>query len=691
MKTKKNLRLADIALPLLIAAASLLIFLGTDPELSSAGDRNIAEYLSSTTKPGFFFISPELAFLLRIPVHINASVNWWTVFSLTLLFAGLFLQLYIIGRIIAGWPGKAAQFLHGLLFCSLYLTEPINFTQTAMVTAVTGILLVLEYAVPDTDDPAEDADGAGRKAASGLLKLLSGAAVLLLACSIRYKAAVLCIPFGLMCLAYPLLPHRGTGMKPARPVLRKTLSAALALISVCILSFGIRWVYGRMDPYYPEYTRANTLRENIYDYLDRYPGYPENEEAYNSAGITPVWIGMLEQCFTSDQNYFGTDTLSRMEAFRTSGRIPFRSFLSTLKPHIASLAAAGAAVCLIFLALGPGNAAVPLLLCLASFMAGGIFFTLIGRIEWRVTNGVLLSAMASFIWMSARTAGSNRKLPELPLRTKGLRTVVSAILYAAVLLSLRVAINGGRPLTPPKAAEINPAFADYLDYQNSHPDTIYYVTNGYYEAHNAFTGKDPDYLKNQYSVIANFILGRHKELEKRGITSLTYDMLYRDDVLMEYNPVIRGYLQTYYDPCISCSIADVYAPLNIALVNYRAPVITAGSVGEVSPGIPEEPVLSGLDLAIMDAAASPADYRVFALEAAVSGETFDRYALNVRDMESGNVYTYPLTAENGLLLGKMVWLDGSWDFAGSSRIIIGEKEGAWYDIWDITGAPVFFR
>lgn len=104
----------------LLTAISLLVFLLTKPVLSTAGDINIAGHLAaSKIRPGFFFISPALASLLRALSGVF-KVNWWSVFSIIVMFAGLFIFLWFINeRNREG--SKASRFLLMVLFACIFL------------------------------------------------------------------------------------------------------------------------------------------------------------------------------------------------------------------------------------------------------------------------------------------------------------------------------------------------------------------------------------------------------------------------------------------------------------------------------------------------------------------------------------------------------------------------------------------
>ena len=90
----------DIMAATLQTLLLLMLFIFTDPEYSPSGDINIAEFLASTTKDGFYYISPALSAVLRLFVHWFPEVNWWTIFSIVMMFSGMFILNYLILKII---------------------------------------------------------------------------------------------------------------------------------------------------------------------------------------------------------------------------------------------------------------------------------------------------------------------------------------------------------------------------------------------------------------------------------------------------------------------------------------------------------------------------------------------------------------------------------------------------------------
>ena len=170
------------------------IFLITEPALSPAGDLNIAEYLaSSAIKEGFFFISPVLAFVLRLFNRIYTA-NWWSIFSVAAMFGGLFVFLWFLNKRYQKQQWTVRLFLNGLFVLFLWelmLKYEINFTQTTTITALAAALLILDCCYEKQENKK-----------NVIIKLVFGISLLFLAGSIRWKALALMLPFIVMCLVY---------------------------------------------------------------------------------------------------------------------------------------------------------------------------------------------------------------------------------------------------------------------------------------------------------------------------------------------------------------------------------------------------------------------------------------------------------------------------------------------------------
>ena len=66
---------------------------------------NVLELLASNTKDGYYFILPSLSAALRLFIHWFPNVNWWTVYSIFVMFSGLLILNLLIVRAIKGFAG----------------------------------------------------------------------------------------------------------------------------------------------------------------------------------------------------------------------------------------------------------------------------------------------------------------------------------------------------------------------------------------------------------------------------------------------------------------------------------------------------------------------------------------------------------------------------------------------------------
>lgn len=679
MKWIRNKMDSPYVIAFLFVLFMTFIFLITEPELSPAGDLNIAEYLaSSAIKEGFFFISPVLAFVLRLFNRIYTA-NWWSIFSVADMFGGLFVFLWFLNKRYQKQQWTARLFLNGmfvLFFWELMLKYEINFTQTTTITALAAALLILDCCCEREKNKK-----------TAVIKLVLGICLLFLAGSIRWKALALMLPFIVMCLVYFFLfPFTSSdfiiSFKHSLKNKKRFLLLAGAVIGVVFMSYGLHKLYGIINPDLGEYVRANALREDIGDYADRYPDYNEDTmEMYQELGITQSWIDMVCSFVTGDENHFSTADLNKMTDLRQSSHKTVESFTGTLKGH--TFLWVTMLILLLFLSLlsGRKNILLPLFGCIFAFLLCALYFIMIGRIEWRVTNGCILACTLSFIAMS------EHHIADISPGKFGLAGKTGLLAMTALFFVLGcAAVWFEKDFSMPKAVVTEPGLADVLEYVNAHEDIIYVDiedTLHYYSAYNLWAAHEPEYLDNVIPMVGHFNIGKRETLERVGIDDIVNDMLKRPDIYVRYcgpgsNNNLFRYLRDYYEECVSVSVVDNYN--NHRFLRYAGPVIPE-SVNYCS-GI-------RADFEIVDE--FPEDENILAviridcdLDAGGSG-TYQDYYLNILDNTSGALYSYGLSMREKGCFGEALWIDGTWQADDISVSLVGYGvEGSTETIADVT-------
>lgn len=663
---------------------TLMLFLVTEPALSAAGDLNIAEYLgSSKIEPGFFFISPALVYILRF-LNTIYTANWWAIFSIAVMFGGLFVFVWFINKRYAGREWTARLLLSGLFvlfFWELMLKNDINFTQNTMIAGMAAVLLILDCCY----DLSHEKRTYGK---SGILKICLGVCLLFLAGSVRWKALVLMLPFAVMCLGYFFifpctLSNLKESLKNSLKVKKNCLVLAGIIIITVVMSYGLHKLYGVMNPELGEYVKANALREEICDYADMYPDYEENADTYRELGIRQSWIDMVCAFMTGDENHFSSSDLSKMTQLKQSSHKTMKSFTGSLKGHAVMWISMGVLLIFLIYVKGIKNSLIPLAGCVFAFFFCGLYFVSIGRIEWRVTNGCILACLFSFIAMASHP------ISEVPSRKFNVTAETGLFVLTAVFFIVGVvAVRLEKEFSLPLATVTDEERAGMLDYIDMNADTLYLDvedTLRFYNSYNLWAAHEPEYIDNVISLVAHFIIGEKETLAAAGTDNIIDDMLTRSDIYVRYcsyytNGIFLNYLRDYYDECISVSVVDGYG--STRYLRYSLPI---DEVVETS----ENPAQGDVVFEIVDE--FPDDsYVITAVQVnfrqdAADENVYRDYYLNVIDNTTGALYSYGLKAGESGCSGKVLWMDGTWSMDAISVSLVGYDTGGSYQrIADVT-------
>lgn len=652
----------------------LLLFIFTNPGYSSAGDQNIAEFVASTETPGYYFISPALAWALRLCAIALPMINWWTLFSMTVMFGGQLIILYYIQRRFNNYIGKIiAAALAMFLWRSMFSLE-INFTQTASIAAVAGMVIWLCWDLYTTHR-------------SRIVHALIGIFFLLLAGAIRWDSLLLCLPFGVMGILYRLFVYYINKNIPDKKefhnYIRLQILIPMFAMILCVFgSYSIHFAYGLTHPTWAEYVRANDLECDTYDYADKYPTWEENEQQYESAGLKKSWYHMLFQSYTGDINHFSADDMSVMLQFRGSTTKTFSGYWRSL--YSFKLVWFLSLVILLIAAayFGIRRSIIPAAANIFAFFACSYAFVHMGRYPWRVICSFTLAGIILFLIMSSENwpaMNPHKKLPHAVL------TSLAFILVVISSLSTAKFTMDKKTFQLPVAAVTNTEKSGLLDYMNTNKNIIYFMENDFYSVHNIWTAKPVNYLDNLFTIFSVFNRGRSADFAKYGVPDLsnffTY-MLTRPNVYTVYDDTWSAYLCDYYNPYVSAGIVDTYAPTGTSFIRFVAPVQSTGD--SISQNITD------VHLSIAQSEASD-NYQVLTFSATINGTALDEYYLNVTNSQTGAIYSYPLVVNGKKLTGKALWMNHTWNFSNTKRTIVGKFDSKYVNLLDITNEPVPFE
>lgn len=683
---KRLIRKLDLSYVIAIAltAFALVVFLVTEPALSAAGDMNIAEYLgSSKIAPGFFFISPVLAGVLRF---FNAiyTANWWALFSIAVMFGGLYVFMWFVNKRTALQEWTALLLTDGLFvlfFWELMLRYEINFTQTTIIAGLSAVLLILDSCYECGGDKPVT-----RK--SSIVKIGLGICLLFVSGSIRWKALALMLPFAVMCLGYFFVfPYTSSNLieslRSSWKSKKKLLLVAGMVILTVFMSYGLHKLYGIVNPDLGEYVKANALRENICDYADRYPEYSLNEETYRSLGIKQSWIDMVCAFMTGDENHFTSDDLEKMASLRQSSHKVVRDFTGSLKGHTVLWISLATLLVYLTLLRGIKQFYIPLLGCIFAFILCGLYFVAIGRIEWRVTSGCVLASALSYIAMMAYKS-TRAEVSKFNLKARTGVLVLTAVFFVVGCVCVRLE----KEFSLPRAAVTDEERAGMLDYIDANADTLYLDvedTLRFYNSYNLWAAHEPEYMDNVISLVAHFIIGEKETLAAAGTDNIINDMLTRPNIYVRYcywstNGIFLNYLRDYYDECISVSIVDGYG--STRYLRYSVPI-------DEVVGTSENPAQGDAAFEAVDE--FPDDPNVITAvqvnfrQDAVDENVYRDYYLNVTDAATGALYSYGLKSDGSGCSGKVLWMDGTWSPDAVSVSLVGYgSDGIYHTIADVT-------
>lgn len=644
------------------------LFLYTSPVLSLAGDINISEYLSSSkVKVGFFFISPALAGFLRILNDVYCA-NWWSIFSISEMMIGLYTFIWYLNKRYRNHQW-IVRFLLSELFCIFYweaiLKYQVNFTQTACITSLSGALWII-------DSCCEHRQVHWLR----YVKVVWGIGLMLLSGAIRWKAALLMLPFELMGLVYFCIVSYF--QMDNRKDIVKAVVAAEIMISVVLVSWGLHTAYFKLNRELGEYVEANALREEIADYVDRYPSYEEEKMTYEERGIKRSWMNMLYAFITGDANHFGSIDLKIMLDLKQTSKKTVKEYVDTLKGHKLMWAAVSLLVGGIVIRKGWRSSLLPLLGCVLSFFMVSVYFVYIGRFVWRVTNGCILACIISFVIMTS-WFDCHAVHFRLNLSVKTGILVIIVMMFFAEGSSVK---KENSRLVAPKATVSDEDMADTLAYMDANSDILYLTIDSgfrFYSAYNMWAYHEPDYLKNSFSLVAHFIMGGKETLSEMGINDLMNDMLEQPDIYCKYSPVrnkvFYDYLKDYYEPCVSLSVVDSYK--DVKFLRYAKPVIP-DQINEknIKVNIKRADEFSE-DQNIIDTIS--VSFEIDGIE-----NDYNDFFLNITDKSSELVYSYGLKFDKTSCYADIIQMKSTWGRNVSVCLIGQDSDGNFDMITDLS-------
>lgn len=703
----------------MITLLLLIVFVFTGPVYSFAGDGSIAKYLASNAEPGFNSVSWGIGAFLKIFVKLFPSVNWWTMFSIFMMFSSLFFLTLFIQELFDGIKGILIAVVFALFLWEAAYSININFTQTAILSGITGTSAALMVSRK-------------RNLRGRILYGIIGLIYILIAGSLRFDAMIMCIPFALVVLALRgglLLCNRtrkedgskalngeadkNENSRIKKQILVQTIVPLVVMVCSILVSYGSHLVYRHMNPNIAFFEDTFDLTREVYDYIDMYPEYNEVSDVYEAAGLKGSWYAMLTNYYIADTNYFNVETMTVPLQFKGPSNKTFSGYMDEVLGYKSALILGVIVILLAGIVTKIKKCIIPLAFATCVFIVSGLYFVHVGRYAWRVSGGVTVACVVMGLMMLSElltgykvinasiekttdtdkfadkdrvldsdkdVEGDNRN------ENRKVRLIIGYVISAICLVSVGTHIVTSKSFSLPKSEITDEAKAGLLDYMDSNKDIIYFTEDYDYASHNVWYVGAPGYLSNKFTIFAGYNEGRNADLQAVGISDMSQfviNMLTRDDIYTEYSDVWSSYLCDYYNPYVTAGIVDVYEATNTEFIRYVAPVEAGEDAFDDS--------VSDVNLYV-DSNRQSDNYQVIHISAKTVLQDDDvQYYMNIENASTGAIYSYPLVRNGNDLTGDAIWKNDTWSFMDTSQYIVAKfSDGRIVRVLNITGTPVPF-
>lgn len=687
----------------IITLVLLVIFVFTGPVYSFAGDGSIAKYLASNAEPGFNSVSWGIGAFLKIFVKLFPSVNWWTMFSIFMMFSSLFLLTLFIQELFDGIKGILIAVVFALFLWEAAYSIDINFTQTAILSGITGTSASLLVS--------------RRKSVKGKVCYgLIGALYILIAGSLRFDAMIMCIPFALVVLALRgglfFLGRKEDGNKDTTGeadsdsrtknlLFIRVIVPVIILVCSVAVSYGSHLVYRHVNPDIAFFEDTFDLTREVYDYLDMYPEYNEVSDVYEAAGLKGSWYAMLTNYYIADTNYFNIETMTVPLQFKGPSTKTFSGYMDEVLGYKGALILGLLVILLAGVLTKVKKCIIPLVSAVVVFIVSGLYFVHVGRYAWRVSGGVTVACVVMGLMMLVEFVARNIRMDEATDKVVDTDEdgensnkaanpkaifMIGYVVTAICVIAVGAHVVTSKSFSFPKSEITDEAKAGLLDYMDSNRDVIYFTEDYDYASHNIWYVGAPGYLSNKFTIFAGYNEGRNADLQAVGINDMSQfviNMLTRDDIYTEYSDVWSSYLCDYYNPYVSAGIVDVYEATNTQFIRYVAPVEAGEDAFDDS--------VSDVEL-FVDSSKQADNYQVIHVSAKTSVQDEDvEYYMNIENASTGAIYSYPLVRNGSDLTGDAIWKNDTWSFMDTNQYIVARlSDGRIVRVLNITGTPVPF-
>lgn len=522
--------------------------------------------------------------ILCVTIHklntLFPMINWWSLCSVFAIWIGAVTSLYVI---YSRYPiGFCVPFTP--IFCQIlwYVAlQQLNFTRTAVVAAMGGILLIADCIFCDKNRNIK------------YWQYILGCLLFLFAASIREDSAKMALGY-LAIIGFIRLVSSSFSLSK-----QWFYTNRRQIILLCITAI-IFFAAERIDSVLLTseqlaYRDYNRLRSYVQDFSANYPDYSEISDQCSAVGISSNAFDLLLNWVSEDTEAFSIQNLTFLNSLATQSGIPLRSIMSIIlqEAYTPSVIAFFAILCLLF---WKKHNWIRNFIIVCFSVAVTIALAKFGRFPIRLYMCLLwltvlsCAFLSGFDWKNEKPKYPKPISDEFIISLLGKYKLVSLILAVGIVctgfLGLRYYKYSGNykaMIQERQAAQSQYRSAvDQIHNENSH---IYFVDIMHSPA--SISGAFSFWEPYPYRYCSNlFGLGgwdaRHPYhvslLEEYGIKNPVRALFERTDVYSAYSERILNYLRSDYDSTITCTQVGVLA--QAPLVQYT-PFISDDSISEI--------------------------------------------------------------------------------------------------------------
>ena len=139
-----------------------------------------------------------------------------------------------------------------------------------------------------------------------IFRLVVGFLFFAVGCMVRFQAALLIIPFCILCFTMFIIHNhkKGSSLRKKTFLVPFIASVTLVLVAISVnLSCSFSW---SNRPEWDQYQEYNTSRSAVQDYFGNFPSWNDGKDLYSKIGVDEIDLTAIENWFTEDTNVFTT-------------------------------------------------------------------------------------------------------------------------------------------------------------------------------------------------------------------------------------------------------------------------------------------------------------------------------------------------------------------------------------------------